>query len=477
MNALTFWDLLACAPPERVALWAPEPLRYAALRERSEDLAGALVAAGVRAGDRVGVHLPPSVDEVAALFAVARLGAVMVPLPAQLPLAQVLSPLQDCGAVATLCAGPRAAELPGAIDVAGPLSPGVLPPPPEDPEALAAVLYTSGSTGAPKGVMHAHRSLLCCARGVSQYLSLSAEDRLLGLLPLSFHYGMSQVTSAFTVGASVVLAPSSFPSEVFRCMAEVSVAAGVPLSWGQLVRVIEQTGPPPRLRLITIAGGGASAALLDRLDRALPGVQIVLMYGFTEALRATYLPPERYADKRGAMGLPVPDARLEVVREDGSPCEADELGELVQRGALLGLGYWNQPAATAERWRSRGGEPACYSGDLVRQDRDGFFWFAGRKDGVIKTGGYRVGPGEIEDLVLASGLVGEVVAFGVPDPDRGQAVELAIEAGDPEALMAWCRRKLPHWMAPRRIHRLELPRRPNGKLDRAELLRRCIGGS
>lgn len=130
MNALTFWDLLACAPPERVALWAPEPLRYAALRERSEDLAGALVAAGVRAGDRVGVHLPPSVDEVAALFAVARLGAVMVPLPAQLPLAQVLSPLQDCGAVATLCAGPRAAELPGAIDVAGPLSPGVLPPPP-----------------------------------------------------------------------------------------------------------------------------------------------------------------------------------------------------------------------------------------------------------------------------------------------------------------------------------------------------------
>jgi acyl-CoA synthetase (AMP-forming)/AMP-acid ligase II len=208
------------------------------------------------------------------------------------------------------------------------------------------------------------------------------------------------------------------------------------------------------------------------------------MYGLTEAFRSTFLPPEEVDRRPDSIGKAIPNAEILVLREDGSECAADEPGELVHRGALVAMGYWNDAERTAERYRHLPGregglelpEIAVFSGDIVRKDSEGFLYFIGRRDDMIKTSGYRVSPTEIEEVLYGTQLVGEAAAFGVPHPALGQSIVVIVTPNgegpvDVAALLAACRDRLPAYMVPGRIDCRDgpLPRNPNGKIDRKQL--------
>jgi acyl-CoA synthetase (AMP-forming)/AMP-acid ligase II len=260
--------------------------------------------------------------------------------------------------------------------------------------------------------------------------------------------------------------------------------AAVPPLWLQLLSVDWPVEAVEHLRYYTNSGGAMPSSTLAALRARAPAARPYLMYGLTEAFRSTYLPPEDVDRKPGSIGRAIPNAEILVVREDGSPCAVDEPGELVHRGALVSLGYWNDPEKTAERFRPTPGRPgglvlpevAVWSGDTVRCDAEGYLYFVSRRDEMIKTSGYRVSPTEVEEVVYASGLVREAAAFGVDHPALGQAIVVVAVPAESGAeiearLLEACRAALPAYMVPARVDWVSepLPRNPNGKIDRKML--------
>jgi acyl-CoA ligase (AMP-forming) (exosortase A-associated) len=323
------------------------------------------------------------------------------------------------------------------------------------------------------------------AHSVAQYLDNTSEDRILAVLPLSFDYGFSQLTTAFHVGASVTLMDYLFPRDIINLVAKDKITglAGVPPLWSQLTDLEWPDEAKNSLRYITNSGGAMPGATIAKLRSSLPHTKPFLMYGLTEAFRSTYLPPEEIEKRPGSMGKAIPNAEIMVVRPDGSPCAPHEPGELVHRGSLVGLGYWNDPIKTAERYKPTPNqdaglvltEMAVWSGDTVKMDEDGYLYFVGRTDEMIKTSGYRVSPSEIEEVIFATGLVADVAAIGVPHPMLGQAIVVVAAtasgiAEDSTKLLNECKKQLPAFMVPAKIeYRDALPRNPNGKYDRPRL--------
>ncbi|HHJ81209.1 MAG TPA: acyl-CoA ligase (AMP-forming), exosortase A system-associated, partial [Candidatus Tenderia electrophaga] len=347
---------------------------------------------------------------------------------------------------------------------------------------MAAILYTSGSTGKPKGVVLSHRNMVTGAHSVAEYLENRAEDNLLAVLPFSFDYGFSQLTTAFSVGASVVLMDYLLPRDVINAIAKYQITglAAVPPLWNQLSTLSWPEEAQTSLRYITNSGGAMPLHTLSELQAALPQTQPYLMYGLTEAFRSTYLAPEQLQHRPESMGKAIPNAEVMVVHEDGSSCAPGETGELVHRGSLVAMGYWNDPEKTAERFRPTPGqsaglplpEMAVWSGDQVKMDEEGYLYFVGRKDEMIKTSGYRVSPTEVEEILYRSGLVSEAVALGVPHPMLGQAIVAVISPQnmddfDLNQLRQTCVKQLPNFMMPAEfITQQTLPRNPNGKVNR-----------
>jgi acyl-CoA ligase (AMP-forming) (exosortase A-associated) len=350
---------------------------------------------------------------------------------------------------------------------------------------VAALFYTSGSTGKPKGVVLSHRNLVAGARSVSGYLGNTSDDRLLAALSFSFDYGFSQLTTAFAVGASVVLLDYLLPQEVLLTLdrERITGLAAVPPIWIQLADLRWPDGVHHALRYVTNSGGAMPRATLAKLRQKLPQTRVFLMYGLTEAFRSTYLQPEEVDRRPDSIGKAIPGAEVLVLQPDGTPCAVDEPGELVHRGSLVSLGYWNDPARTAERFRPvpsvATGRPlpelAVWSGDVVRRDAEGFLYFIGRRDEMIKTSGYRVSPTEVEEEAYATGLVGDAVAIGVPHARLGHSIVLVASAPEgatagTDSLLAALRRRLPRYMVPMAVDwREALPRNANGKFDRERL--------
>jgi acyl-CoA ligase (AMP-forming) (exosortase A-associated) len=498
----------AAARAERPALtFDKTTVTYAELWSDSLDLAAGLRALDLAPGDRVGIYLEKRIEAVVAPFATSAAGGVFVPINPLLRARQVGHILGDCGARVLVTSAERLGILAGEIDkldslehviiVGGSAGPPTgLPCTVHEWDALradelvdsgridvdvAAILYTSGSTGQPKGVVLSHRNLLAGAHSVSQYLENDENDRLLAVLPLSFDAGFSQLTTAFAVGARVVLVNYLLPRDVVRLCAEhaISGLTCVPPLWNQLVECEWEDGAGAGMRYFASTGGRMPRATLDRLRGIFPGAKPYLMYGLTEAFRSTYLNPAQVDARPDSIGKAIPNTEILVVREDGSECDPGEVGELVHRGALVAIGYWNDPARTAARFKPvprRGSavcttETAVFSGDLVKRDAEGFLYFVGRKDEMIKTSGYRVSPTEIEQVAHATGLIGEAVALGVDDEQLGQRIVLVASPAngrlEPEELLAELRRELPLYMVPQRVVvRPALPRSPNNKLDR-----------
>ena len=489
---------------------------YGALAHCVQACASALLQLGLQRGQRVAVYLEKREENVAAMFGAAAAGAVFVPVNPLLKPEQVAYILADCAVSVLLTSPERLAQLAPVLADCAALHTVIVtgerePDHPHDgpqilswlsamllgadvPQAahpvidtdMAAILYTSGSTGRPKGVVLSHRNMVAGALSVSGYLQNTPDDRILCVLPLSFDYGLSQLTTAFASGACAVLMNYLLLRDIIETVEQEAITglAAVPPLWIQLSQLSWPLSTP--LRYLTNSGGVMQPGTVDKLRRSLPRTQIFLMYGLTEAFRSTYLPPDQLASRPDSIGKAIPNAEILVLRPDGSVCDDDEPGELVHRGALVALGYWNDAARTAERFKplppQAGGlvlpELAVWSGDTVRRDAQGFLYFVGRKDEMIKTSGYRVSPAEIEEVAHASGLVGEAVALGVPHPLLGAAIALLVTAApgtqiERSALLAACRARLPAYMMPMwiDIRGTPLPRNPNGKIDRALLAR------
>jgi acyl-CoA ligase (AMP-forming) (exosortase A-associated) len=342
---------------------------------------------------------------------------------------------------------------------------------------IAAILYTSGSTGGPKGVVLSHRNVIAGAESVAGYLGHTADDTVLSVLPLSFDAGFSQLTTTFISGAHVVLANYLMPREIVRLCAQHHVTAltCVPPLWLQLAALEWPAEAAESLRYFANTGGRMPKATLDRLRELFPQAAPYLMYGLTEAFRSTYLDPAQVDRRPDSIGRAIPNAEVLVVRQDGTPCDPGEHGELVHRGALVSLGYWNDPERTDQRFRPAPGtgsavrpELAVWSGDTAYRDEEGFLYFVGRTDEMIKSSGYRISPAEIEEAAYATGLVGEAVALGVADERLGHRVVLVVDGPcDVEVLGKALAQALPRYMLPHSTVVLgTLPRSVNGKFDR-----------
>lgn len=487
---------------------------YAELWADAQRFGAGLRELGLERSERVAIYIDKRIETVAAIFGSSVADGVFVPVNPLLRPQQVGYILRDCSVRVLVTSAERlellrdelsACESVEHVIVVGtpPAAAGARPPahawddvvasgaaaPPTAPAAIdtdmAAILYTSGSTGKPKGVVLSHRNLLAGAASVSEYLGNDERDTILAVLPLSFDAGLSQLTTAFTAGAHVVLVNYLLPGEVVRLCAKhrVTGLTCVPPLWIQLADQQWPAEATASLRYFANTGGRMPRATLDRLRAIFPAAAPYLMYGLTEAFRSTYLDPAEVDRRPDSIGKAIPNAEILVVREDGSPCAPGEEGELVHRGALVALGYWDDPERTAERFRPLppradglgGAELAVWSGDTVVADADGFLYFVGRQDEMIKTSGYRVSPTEVEEVVYATGLVRDAVAFGVEEPRIGQRIVLAASppAGgelDPAELLAELKRQLPPFMVPRDVLvQPELPRSPNGKFDRNAL--------
>lgn len=498
-----------------------EELRYAELDLQVSQFAQKLFQIDLVSNDRVAVYLPKRFETVIALFGASRAGGVFVPVNPLLKGEQACYILRDCNVRVLVTAYDRARMLTEYYDKLPDLHTVIvldgnnkeplthehirftdwdkfminedvtyLPCYRIDTD-MTAILYTSGSTGKPKGVVLSHRNMVTGAKSVSRYLQNTPDDRLLAVLPFSFDYGLSQLTTAFHVGASVVLMDYLFPLDVVRTVARENITglAGVPPLWAQIANMEWPDEAKQSLRYITNSGGAMPKKILSLLRQQLPFTKPFLMYGLTEAFRSSYLPPHEIDKRPDSMGKAIPNAELLVVREDGTPCAPNEPGELVHRGSLVAMGYWNDPEKTMERFKPAPNqlreipltEIAVWSGDTVRMDEEGFLYFIGRKDDMIKTSGYRVSPSEVEEIVYATGEVNEAAALGIPHPTLGQGILVAITRNqnhdpDIDKIISTCKQHMASFMVPQRIEVIDhMPKNPNGKIDRKQLAQQFTG--
>jgi acyl-CoA ligase (AMP-forming) (exosortase A-associated) len=515
------WHLLRDSvrrTPEKEALvHGDQRLSYREVARRSGGLATALRAAGVKRGDRVGIYVEASIPQVISIFGISQAEGVYVPINALLHPEQVTHIARDCGMKALITTPAKVSALAEILPQIPSLeflivtSEGKnqelqLPvhhfeqmcatePPAVWQESaiekdLAAILYTSGSTGKPKGVMLSHANVVAGSRIVSTYLGISENERILAVLPFSFDAGMNQLMTAFEKGGTLVLINFTFAREIVQLLLKERVTglAGVPTLWSLLAQPNSTLNKQPMsdLRYITNTGGAMPQAVLKVLRQSLPSTKVFLMYGLTEAFRSTYLSPEELDRRPTSMGKAIPDTEILVLNEHGQLCKPGEPGELVHRGPTVSLGYWNRPEDTARALRPNpllppelgDCERVCYSGDVVKMDEDGFLYFIGRRDTMIKSSGFRISPTEVEEVLFQTGKLRGAAVIGVPDEVLGQVIKAFVvprdgEPLDADTLLALCAEKMPRYMVPKFVEVLtDLPKTSSGKVDYPALRRR-----
>ncbi|MDM7926406.1 MAG: AMP-binding protein [bacterium] len=509
--------------PDKPCLEEPgRTLSYAETVEGARRAAAAFIEAGLAPGAAAGIYMDKTIDQVLAMFGAWMAGGVVVLLNPILAEDQVLHIVKDCG-IRTLAASrdtltpdgrgreriapERWAEagITGAVVFGGGKDSGF--PSlrsgtglkrmcrPEDMPAAAAepkritddvshIIYTSGSTGLPKGIVVTHRNSIDGAKIVSAYTGLSGDDRILGLLPLNFDYGFNQLMDAVLLGGTLVLHQFFMPNDLLRTLESraITVFAGMPPVWLKIFnpRLCDTSKPHDfsRLRVITNSGGKVPVPVVRKLRGLFPSARIFLMYGLTEAFRSTYLDPDEIDRRPDSIGKAIPGVEVFVVDGQGRECGPGEEGELVHRGALITRGYWNNPQKTAEVFRpnplldpaNRHLETVVFSGDVVKRDAEGFLYYVGRRDAMIKTKGYRVSPTEVEERVTAIPGVAECVAAAYEEEDEIKLrvfITLSSPAATAQTVTAHCKRHFPFYLVPDDVVVLSaFPLTANGKIDR-----------
>ena len=496
--------------PDKVALVAQgRRLTYREIDERSSALAGALAEHGIARGDRVIVLADNDVEAVIAFWAVLRANAVVAMVSPFTKVDKLTYLLKDSRAAGLITdaryAGvftkaaretPHLRALVVAGDVAGAdlaglpfvpwdhaLAAGYPAPPAVAIDIdLASIIYTSGSTGEPKGVMLTHRNMLTAATSITAYLGNTEDDVILGALPLAFDYGLYQMIMAFRMGARLVLERSfTYPAQVLQAVVEEGVTGfpGVPTMFALLAEMKGlRSFDLSHVRYVTNTAAALPVKHIRALQGIFPGAKIFSMYGLTECKRCTYLPPEDLDRKPTSVGIAIPNTELWLVDEDGRRLGPNQVGELVIRGATVMKGYWEKPEATAKRLRPGPlpGELVLHTGDYCKLDDEGYLYFVGRMDDILKVRGEKVAPKEIEMALMDLPGVKEAAVVGVPDEILGQAPKafVVLEEGADLAekdLRRACQERLEPFMVPRVFQLVkELPKSTNGKITKKGLV-------
>ena len=359
---------------------------------------------------------------------------------------------------------------------------------------ISHIIYTSGSTGLPKGVVLTHRNLIDGAKSVAEYLKITKKDKILGLLPLHFDYGLNQLTTTLYKGCTLVLFQFFLPKTLFKVLMEEKITGlpALPPVWASVfnpkVSDIEKKKYKfSYLRYITNSGGKIPVPTVKKIRKFFPKTDLYLMYGLTEAFRSTYLDPKEVDRRPDSIGKAIPNVQIEVINKNGKVCKPGEEGELIHRGACIARGYWNNPEKTLERYKSNPLMPknsqfletVVYSGDLVKKDKEGFIYFIGRKDNMIKTSGYRVSPTEVEEMISDCKGVADMVVFGVEDEEIGQKIRAVITVTNdkitPESIIEHCKGQGPFYLVPKEVFIVKsFPKTASGKLDRPKIMRESI---
>ncbi|MCB9422087.1 MAG: AMP-binding protein [Ardenticatenaceae bacterium] len=492
--------------PDKTALvCGRQRLTYGEMDQLANQLANAFLTQGITRGDRVAVYLPNSIETAVAIFAILKAGGTFVVINQSTKRDKLTYILENCRAwglllesrqanladwlktclpalsLCVLC-GKRPSHLPAGFlyfdDITARYSE-------ERPcshiidRDLACLIYTSGSTGDPKGVMSDHSNVVFAAQSIISYLENRPDDIVIDVLPLSFDYGLYQLLMTFCFGGTLILEKGfAFPAAIMqRIEAErVTGFPGVPTLFAILLQMDLDAYDLSSLRYMTNTAAALPVSHIQALQQKFPGVTLYSMYGLTETKRTLYLPPAELARRPGSVGIAIPGTEVWCEDENGRRLPPGEIGELVVRGRHVMRGYWAAPEATAQRYRPGPlpGEKVCYTGDLFRMDDEGFFYFVGRKDDIIKCRGEKVAPKEVENVLYALPGVVETAVIGIPDPILGQAIQaFIVHEGNnltESQVMAHCRANLEDFMVPQIITFCDtLPKTSSGKIKKTGL--------
>lgn len=486
---------------DKIALVAGQKrLSYAELDDLSSRLAEALAAGGVKRDDRVLVFMENTWEAAVSIFAVLKAGATFSPINPSTKADKLAYVAENCRASAILTQAKLApvvavaradapslrlaivsgdiGALPGAQSFDACLGYEALATTHRGIDTdLAMLIYTSGSTGRPKGVMMTHRNIDAAATSITTYLENSADDIILGVLPLAFDYGLYQLIMAVKLGATLVLEKSfAFPHATFEVMQREGVT-GFPLVPTMAAMILQmrdlQPGSFPDLKYLTNTAAALPPPHIARLRELFPGTRLYSMYGLTECKRCTYLPPSELDTRPGSVGIAIPNTEAFVVDDDGKPVPQGIVGELVIRGPHVMQGYWENEEATRRVLRSglKHWEKVLHTGDLFYADDGGFLYFVGRKDDIIKTRGEKVAPKEVEAVLHAHPGIAEAVVVGIADPILGEAIRAIVVVSDAglteREIIRHCARHLEDFMVPKSVEfRLSLPKTDTGKVSR-----------
>jgi acyl-CoA synthetase (AMP-forming)/AMP-acid ligase II len=498
--------------PDRVAIVSGgERLTYASVGDAARRLSAGLQSLGVRRGDRVVIHLENGIEAALSIFGTWYAGAVIVIVNPTTRAEKLAFILTDCQATVLvtdvrsagvaseawrLLAHPvatvfvRGDDAPASAEGApGPVVPfdalmaagrnhESAQPRPIDLDN-AAIVYTSGSTGIPKGVVLTHGNIVAAATSIIGFLELTADDVVLNVLPLSFDYGLYQVLMTFKVGARLVLERSfAYPSLILQLLARERVTGFpiVPTIAALIVRHDLTAFDFSSLRYISSTGAVLPTPHIAALRQQLPHVRVFSMYGITESKRVSYLPPEEIDARPTSVGKSMDNVEVFVADDEGN-LQTHGVGELVVRGSNVMREYWGRPEETAQALRPGllPGERVLFTGDTFRIDADGYLYFVGRKDDIIKSCGEKVSPKEVENVLYACPGVVETAVIGVPDPVLGSAVKAFVvvdaASGPTENdILRYCAARMEDVMIPKSIDIVrELPRTSTGKINHAAL--------
>ena len=505
-----FLEHMADTVPEKVGLVSEgQRLTYSQIEEIANQLAFGLGEMGVRHGDRVALHLDNSITTVAGIFAILKLGAVFVPINPKTKRSKLHHILNNCRATAAFVEArtdysdlidgnsPAVPSLKGLIvcglgadravregicttvDALIDRAPSARPSRLGVESDLACLIYTSGSTGDPKGVMSDHSNIDFATSAIIECLQNTSEDIVINPLPLAFDYGLYQLLMTFKFGGTLVLEKSfTYPAEILNRIEEERVTGlpGVPTIFSLLLSMDLSPHDLSSLRYITNTAAALPVNHIEEIRSTFPHATLHSMYGLTETKRTLYLPPGQLDQRPGSVGIPLPGTEAWLEDDAGRKMKAGEIGQLVVRGRHVMRGYWEAPEKTAQRFRT-GTDPAnreCLTGDLFRQDDEGYFYFVGRKDDIIKSRGEKVPPKEVEGVLYALPGVLEVAVIGVADDILGQAIKafVVVENNelDERRVLAHCRKHLEDFMVPKHVEfPSQLPKTASGKISKTEL--------
>lgn len=478
------------APDKPVVIHGNRRLTYAELDSRSSGLAALLRETGVVKGDRVVLFMENSPEYIVAYFGVQKTGAIVVALNSLSVPRELMFLFDDCAPAAVITTKTGRASVDAAF-VAAMKKPPVIEITVEtgitaagrdavDPALsmndCASIIYTSGTTGKPKGVMLTHRNVTANARSIVEYLHLGREDIVMVILPFYYSYGSSLLTTHIMCGGTIVIDNRFlYPNVVLDTMKNEQVTgfAGVPSHYAILLRKSALRNYAfPKLRYVTQAGGAMSPSMIREFTQLFPQTKFYVMYGQTEATaRLSYLEPGCLEAKFGSIGTAIPGVELGLVDEAGNPVAPGETGEIIARGENIMAGYWHAPEETAKVLRNG----TLYTGDLARQDAEGFFYIVSRKKDMIKSGANRISPHEIEDVVCRIPGVFECAAIGMPDEIMGELIRLFVVRAEDSLvtdkdIIISCKQNLASYKVPREVVFVaSLLKTASGKIKREEL--------